>query len=392
MTFTNLFVDGFCSLYYYNVALTLFSWKKVKLPESYSTKTNEKSFTILIPCHNEESVIEGNLKSIYESNYNKKLLNVVVIADNCSDSTVDVCNRFLNEHPDFNCTILEVNGGSKPKAINKAVSLLKEQQMWTDDCIFVLDSDNRVSQNIFKTYNYYHSKGEKILQCRIVSQNDDSYVSKGFTSSFNTMAYGFQVAKNRIGLSGTLSGTGFSVDRIIFDDIGFEKCDTLTEDLEFSVLAILKNYKVKFVQEEYVLNQNLDNLKASIIQRSRWCKGHMQVSMKLSLDIIKQFIKKPSLQLFDSFIFVNSPSRAFIYTLGGLISLFAFRDVGTIVLLLSLIALIYNFIFVMKCNSYKIKYFIPHAIYSFFMYFIILHSIFTYKNNTWVKTEHKQIS
>lgn len=390
MILTRYLIDVCNVIYYYNVGLTLFAWKKPKLPNSYKT-TKETSFTILIPCHNEDAVIEKNLLAIYNSRYSKNLLHVVVIADNCTDKTVLVSEGFKNKHKDFNCTILKVNGGSKPKAINSAIKILKENHNWDTDNIFMLDSDNRVSENIFETFNYYHVQNTNILQCRIQSQNDSTYVSKGFASSFNSMSYGFQLAKNRIGISGSLSGTGFSVSRKVFDSVGFEKCNTLTEDLEFSILAILKNYKVKYVSEAYVLNQNLDELKPSIYQRARWCKGHMQVSIKLSKDILKEFCKKPSLQLFDSFLFVNSPSRTVIYTLGCLLDLLFYHSSNIYMFSLAIISLIYNFLFIFKCNSWKIKYIIPQFIYAACMYFIICYSAFTYKNKTWVKTKHKSI-
>ncbi|MGL5820613.1 MAG: glycosyltransferase [Sarcina sp.] len=390
MIITRFLIDICNVIYYYNVGLTFFAWKKPKFPDTYKAN-KETSFTILIPCHNEDAVIEKNLLALYNTKYDKKLLHVVVIADNCTDKTISVTENFKNTHLDFNCTILDVNGGSKPKAINAAIKILKENRKWTSDNIFMLDSDNRVSDNIFKTFNYYHTLGENILQCKIQSQNDGTYVSKGFASSFNSMSYGFQLAKNRIGLSGSLSGTGFSVSRKVFDSVGFEKCDTLTEDLEFSILAILKNYKVKYVSEAYVLNQNLDELKPSIYQRARWCKGHMQVSIKLSKNILKAFFKKPSLQLFDSFLFVNSPSRTVIYTLGCFIDLIFYHSSNIFMFSLALFSLIYNFIFIFKCNAWKIKYIIPQFIYAACMYFIIFYSTFTYKNKTWVKTTHKNI-
>lgn len=378
-------------IYLYNVFITFFAWKKFNNKIKFST-TSKNSFTILIPCHNEQFVIEKNLQALYDNDYDKKLYNVYVIADNCTDNTVNFCEKFKDSHKDFSLETIIVSGGSKPKALNCAVAYLKENNKWTDDNIVIIDADNKVSSTIFKTYDYYHNKGESILQCQILSDNNNSLVAKGFTSSFNTMAYGFQIARNRISLSASLCGTGFSVNRTVWDEVGFENCDTLTEDLEFTILSILKGYKALFVPTEYVLNQNLDHLKPSIIQRIRWCRGHMQVSVKLSKRILIAFFKKPSLQLFDSFLFVNTPSKSLIYILAIIFTLFRVGVFDLIPDLIALLIMIYNFLFILKCNKFKVKYLIPHIFFSLCMYFIIIYSAITYKNNKWAKTEHKDLS
>lgn len=144
MTFTSAFVDFFSVLYAYDVSFSILGLKRAKLQPAHKIPKDLTSYTILIPCHNEEEVIEKNLEAIYACDYDKSLLNVVVIADNCNDSTVEVCNKFKKSHTDFNCVILEVNGGSKPKAINSAVKLMKKQGIWNDDAIFMLDADNHV--------------------------------------------------------------------------------------------------------------------------------------------------------------------------------------------------------------------------------------------------------
>ena len=47
-------------------------------------------FAIIIPAHNESSVIEGTVKSLlHDLDYPKDLYDVYVCADNCTDNTAD---------------------------------------------------------------------------------------------------------------------------------------------------------------------------------------------------------------------------------------------------------------------------------------------------------------
>lgn len=376
-------------LYLYNTMLTLFSFKKYEEPKSIINSFRQ-TFDILIPCHNEENVIYDTLQNIQKIKYPKDYFNVYIIMDNCTDNTIKEYNRFRQDYPfSTNITKIIVNGGSKPKALNKAISYLKENNLWNSDNIIILDADNIISDTMLQSYDYYHKMYNDILQCRILSANDNNIISQGFTSSFNFMAYGFQYTRNCIGLSASLSGTGFSIKRDIFDKVGFNRCDTLTEDLEFSILCILNRYKIKYVHEEYVLNQHLEKFKPSIIQRIRWCRGHMQTAMKLDKSLLKAFIKRPSFQLIDSFIFLNSPPKFIIYLIAN-INLLLF-NINIIPLWILISLFVYNLFYVLRCNGYKLKYFIPHFWYSFTMQISLLIGTITYRNKQWVKTVHKKL-
>lgn len=378
-------------IYLYNTTITFFSWKKPKTKKDLLNLNDKQTFSILIPCHNEEEVIEDTLNAIYNNDYNKMLYTTYIVLDNCTDSTLDKCNNFIKSHLEFNCETIIVNGGSKPKALNAATNYLKINNKWTSDNIIVIDADNKISKTLLKTYNYYHENNYKILQCKIASLNSSSFIAKGFVSSFNTMNEGFQYARNRVGLSASLSGTGFSINRLVWDDVDFNKCDSLTEDLEFSILSIIKGYKIKFIPEDYILNQHLDSFKPSLIQRVRWCRGHMQVSIKLNKRLLLNFIKKPSFQLFDSFLFVNNPSKSVMYTIANICTLFYAKQNHYILMTLIILFLIYNLIFILHCNQYRIKYILPHLFFSLCMHFIIVIGAVTWKNNVWKKTEHRKI-
>ena len=123
-------------IYYYNITTSLFSIKKFKHEQidSYYRERKE-TFAILIPCHNEENVIQKNLTAISKGTYDKNLYKVYVVADNCTDDTVAKVEEFMHTYPDMNIQILKVKGGTKPKAINTAIQMLKAKGEWDKDNI-----------------------------------------------------------------------------------------------------------------------------------------------------------------------------------------------------------------------------------------------------------------
>ena len=373
-------------IYVYNIFISLFSFGATT--NNLLPTDNSNSFTILIPCHNEENVIYKTLLSILSSSY--KNYNVYIIADSCSDNTVLEANRFISEYRVNNTfNVIQVLGGSTPKALSKADLYLKNNNLWNDDCIVVVDADNRISPTLLSSFDKYMFSGEEILQARILSHNDNGLIAKGFTCAFNIMTESFQVARNRIGLSAGLCGTGFCIKKDLWDSIGFENCSTLAEDLEFTVLSILSGSKIKFIKEEYVLNQNLEDFKPSIVQRIRWARGYMQVSVKLSLNLIKAFFKKPCLQFFDIFVTINSPSRVMIYAMSNLI--YFWYKPSFIPSWIILTLFLYNFIFVLYSNKFNFKYVFPYIFHTICTFFIVVYSVFTFRNYSWTKTFHKSI-
>ena len=374
----------------YDIIISTFAFKRKEIPSEYATNPSA-TFTILIACHNEEEVIVDNLRAIYNSDYDKRLFNVYVIADNCTDQTEMLCHEFKANYRDFSMEVIPVKGGSKPKALNCGIEYLKRHNLWKDEYIIILDADNKVSPQMLSAFDYYHQQSD-ILQCRIRSDNDESFIARSFTAAFNRTTYDRQISRNNAGLSASLSGTGFSIRRSVFDDVDFQHCTTLTEDLEFSVLAILKGYKIRFVKEQYVLNQNLDEFKPSMIQRIRWCRGHTQVSAKLTRLVIKEFIRKPRLQLIDTFLFINTPARTVAFTVIGIYILITRIYISPAIVILSAIIFIYAISYSIYCNNYDLSY-VPNLFhYAICMFIAVIYGAFTYRKTAWAKTTHKKIT
>ena len=65
----------------------------IKKPKVYPATDQTKHYAILIAARNEEKVIPQLLKSIQGQTYPKDLIDIYVIADNCTDRTADVCRE-----------------------------------------------------------------------------------------------------------------------------------------------------------------------------------------------------------------------------------------------------------------------------------------------------------
>ena len=377
---------GILFFFLYGVIMSLFSLY-IKKEKNKGVYEQTNSFSVLIPCHNEDQVIFDNLQSIYDSSYDKSLLNIYVICDNCTDQTVEIVNAFKYSHMNMNVHCLEVNGGSKPKALKECTKILRNNNLWVDDNIVVLDADNRISPSLFDTFNREIQNGSKIVQVSIQPLNNKSFVAKGFTSAFNNMNRSYQYARNVLNLSGSLCGTGYSVNREVWDKVGFDDCNTLTEDFEASIMSILKGYKIKFIYNDYVLNQHLDSFHKADVQRTRWARGSMQVCVKMFPKTLWSFIKKPSLQKLDIMVFMTTGIRYVVYMVCIAFEIIYGKGVN-VPFKLALIPTVIYAIMVMVCNKWSPKYILPHIWYYVSMMFVTSYGCITFWKNNWTKTIH----
>jgi hypothetical protein len=81
-------------------------------------------FSLIIPAHNEESVIGDTLQQVLQMNYPAELYEVIVVNDGSTDHTAQVVREFQITHPNVKLmNILPANGGhGKGSALNVGFS------------------------------------------------------------------------------------------------------------------------------------------------------------------------------------------------------------------------------------------------------------------------------
>ena len=75
----------------YQLVISICSLVKLKEKPILEEKVNR--FMAIIPAHNEENVIGPLVESLMKQNYPKELLDIYVIADNCTDNTAEVARN-----------------------------------------------------------------------------------------------------------------------------------------------------------------------------------------------------------------------------------------------------------------------------------------------------------
>ena len=254
-------------LFYVLVVLTRRAPKKV-------ARANHR-YAVMVAARNEETVIADLIHSIKVQNYPADLIDIFVIADNCTDNTADVAREAgAIVFPRTNDK--EVGKGY---ALDYGFQVIREQ--YADrgyEAYFVFDADNVLDVNYFREMNATFDHGAKASTSYRNSKNyGDNWISAGYALWFIRESRYLNNSRMLLGTSCAVSGTGFLFSRQVMESTNGWKFHLLTEDIEFSVHHILQGRKIGFCADAVLYDEQPVTFRQSWRQRMRWSQGYLQV-------------------------------------------------------------------------------------------------------------------
>jgi cellulose synthase/poly-beta-1,6-N-acetylglucosamine synthase-like glycosyltransferase len=261
----------------------------------YKASTNHK-YAVLIAARNEEAVIGNLIDSIKNQNYPQELLNVFVLADNCTDKTKDVAlehgaeviERFNQE---------EIGKGYALNYLLKYID--KKYGYGSFDGYLVFDADNLLDENYIKEMNNYYDSPYRIVTSYRNSKNFDSnWLSAGTGLFFIKDAQFLNYPRNLLKGGALVSGCGFMFkNEVVIENDGWP-FHSLVEDAEFSLSQFLKGDKIGYAKDAIFYDEQPTKFSDSWNQRLRWTKGFYQMCHMFLGKLIKK-VFKGSFNAFD---------------------------------------------------------------------------------------------
>ena len=216
-------------------------FKKLRSRQLFAPKSR---FAVFVPAHNESRVIGHLIDSLFAMDYPRRLFEVYVIADNCTDSTAEVARARGAQ------VIIRDDKERRGKGYALEYgfgAVLKSGIPY--DAVCVIDADNLVKRDFLKVMNTELAIGHRIIQGRMDVKNpDDTWVTSVFAMSIWVANRFFYLAKHNLGLSAALGGTGMCIATDVLREIGWGST-SLTEDLEFTMKALTHGIKTYWAHD-----------------------------------------------------------------------------------------------------------------------------------------------
>ena len=274
----------FALMYSYQFVYMFVAFKAKKSNKAEEENVHLNRFAVIIAARNEELVIGQLVKSIKSQNYPKKLVDIFVVADNCTDETASVARKagaIVRER--FN----KVQVG-KGYALDYMIKIIEDEYSSEKyDGIFVFDADNLLDENYIAEMNKTFNQGYRVITSYRNSKNyDQNWISAGYALWFLHEAEYLNLPRMTLKSSCAVSGTGFLVHSDVIKDNGGWIHHLLTEDIEFSVSQIIRGEKFGYCKNAVFYDEQPVTFKQSWHQRMRWAKGFYQVFGKYGKELV----------------------------------------------------------------------------------------------------------
>jgi len=266
-----------------------------KMPELTAKKFHK--YAVLIAARNESNVIGNLLDSIAAQNYPKELVDIYVVADNCTDDTAAVSRA----HGAYVFERYNREKVGKGYALDFAFKqIMRKYGEDFYDGYFVFDADNVLDENFIYEMNKVFDNGYRIVTSYRNSKNFGyNWISAGYALWFLRESKYLNGARMLCNTSCAISGTGFLVSKeIIKKDDGW-RYNLLTEDIEFTVDKVLHQEVIGYCETAIVYDEQPVNFKTSWKQRMRWTKGFYQVMHNYGGKLLRGIWSNKGFQCYD---------------------------------------------------------------------------------------------
>lgn len=246
--------------------------------------------SIMIPAHNEESVITNTVETVLKLDYPN--YEIIVIDDRSTDNTASVVMNLEKIHPEKVIAFIRPKGAfpGKSAVLNDALKFAK------GEAILVFDADATMDPDFLTNLVYeLEPKNVGAVQARKVVRNKDTNLLTRCQNNEMTMDTHFQISRDTVKGAVELRGNGELIKRSALEDIGGWNNYTITDDLDMSTRLHIKGWDVRFCSDTIVYEEGIMYLSPLYRQRRRWLEGTIRRYLEYFGDILTS--KKMSLRV-----------------------------------------------------------------------------------------------
>lgn len=255
--------------------------------------------TVLIPAHDEESVICATLEQL--SLALRPEDKVVVIADNCQDSTAQIARA-------SGATVIERHDSNlkgKGYALDYGLNFLETDP---PDVVVFVDADCYIEANAIEILVLQAVSTGKPIQASYLMETPQSPTYKDLISTFAFKVKNlvrFEGLK-RLGVPCLLTGTGMAFPWKAIRSINLAS-GHITEDMKLGIDLTLAGYEPVFCSQAAVKGYLPSNDRTATKQRTRWEHGHLQTLLTYVPQMLLESLRQKRLRLFLSALDLSVP-------------------------------------------------------------------------------------
>lgn len=233
-------------------------------------------YTILLPVYKEDKVLKKLIKAIDKIDYPKQLLDVKLLVEEDDIITLQTLDKIVLP---FFFEIIKIpvsNPRTKPKACNYGLNFARGKY------VVVYDAEDRPHPQQLKQViaKFNISPPEVIcIQARLNFYNKrENLLTKLFALEYSLLFNYMLAGLKKLNMPIPLGGTSNHFIRRKLQEIGAWDAFNVTEDADLGIRLYHQGYRTELISS-VTLEESPITLKAWLVQRSRWVRGHLLTSL-----------------------------------------------------------------------------------------------------------------
>ncbi len=244
---------------------------------------NPIRFAVCIPAHNEATTIAASVAAMRKQAYPADLVDVYVVADNCTDATVEIAreagaivhDRFAPDHP------------GKGPALNW---LHRRIEPGSFDVLVVIDADTIAEHDFLQAMSYAFAGNTLAAQGYYGVQRPGTSTSVALRYAALACRHHLRpLGRAALGGSCGLFGNGMAFRADLLDTRAWS--GHLVEDAEFQLELLLDGVIVAYVPAARVAAEMPDSLEGATTQNERWELGRLQLVKRFAPTLFRRSLR-----------------------------------------------------------------------------------------------------
>ncbi len=306
-----IYLGGTAVYLFIFAVLSLFN-KKEQRPLDFK----KRKFAILIPCYQEDEVILEVAQQALFQRYPSDLYDVIVIADNFEEATIQKLSELSIILFNENFAI-----STKTRALNHALRNLPDKNY---DIVVILDADNLMEPDFLGRLNDAFSYPYLAIQGHRVAKNLNTNfaILDAISEEINNNI--FRKAHRNIGLSSALIGSAMAFKYDFFKQLmsDIEVVGGFDKELELNLLR--NQHLIHYLPDALVLDEKVQNVQVFTKQRRRWLSAQFHYFGKHFIPATKALFKEGNIDYFNkAFQYIQLP-RVLVFGLLMVLSFLSF--------------------------------------------------------------------
>lgn len=260
---------------------------------------DEVRFLVLIPAHNEETVIARCLEAIRADARARDM--VLVVADRCTDATASIARR-------FGASVLERAPEEEPGRAAARQAGLEHARALEWDAVVMLDADSVIAPGFLDACEQALAVGADAVQARSESKRGRTLAAEASLAAFALQGITLPRGRDRLGLSVRLRGTGMAIRRPLALAHRFRA--PASEDLVFTLDLILDGVRCRHVEAARMRSEGESRWSTFGGQKVRYEAGRMAAARAYVPRLLKRAIRQRDAASLEAAWFLATPPFA----------------------------------------------------------------------------------